>query len=271
VTVTVLLCGVGADTGNVEPVPAVDAAGRFEYVPIPEKGPAPGAPTYGELPQRFGEGTLADLVDRVRPNSTGSWIADPDAVRARPVHRDPNFAALTYGEHRPGYVQGLIDLDPGDVVAFYTGLRAPDTGEKHRYVIGHFELASPVVVLPPDRPRRQVGEALADHPDNAHARRFAGNGALYYHDPAFEGRTKPVAIASGREPGGLCDRAVRLTDRREGSGYYMAPAVEDALSPRQGGGEATYLGGIKPAVPCAVAPDAFRGFLTDRVDDGHKI
>lgn len=261
---TVLLCGVGADTGNVDPVPTVDDRGRFEYVPIPEKGPVAGAPTYGELDRRHGSGTLAEMVDRVRPNSTGPWNDDPAGVRDQPVHHDPNLQVLTYGEHRPGYVNGLRALEPGDVVAFYAGLRSPETGAKHRYLIGHFELAEPVTVLQPGESRRAVGETLAAHPDNAHARRFAGNGHLYYHDPAFDGRTKPVAVARGREPGRLLDRAVRLTDRREGSGYYMAPDVEAHLAPQQGGGEGTYLGGIKPAIQCAISGERFRSFLADR-------
>jgi hypothetical protein len=264
--VTVLLCGVGADTGNVEPVPAIDDAGRFEYVPIPEKGPVHGAPTYGDLERRHGDGVLGDVVERVRPNSTGPWIDDPSAIRTHPVHRDPNFAALTYGEHRPGYVCGLESLEPGDVVAFYAGLRSLETGDKHRYLIGHFTLAKPSILLEPDRPRRQVGEALAAHPKNAHARRFAGNGHLYYHDPTFDGRRKRVAVATGREPGRRLDRAVQLTDRREGPGYYMAPAAERALSPQQGGGDGTYMGGIKPAIRCDVSADAFRTYLAERAE-----
>ena len=75
---TVLLCGVAADTGNVDSVPAVDDTGRFEYVPIPEKGPVRGAPTFGDIDRRYGEGTVADLLDRVRPNSAGPWLDDPD-------------------------------------------------------------------------------------------------------------------------------------------------------------------------------------------------
>jgi hypothetical protein len=262
--VTVLLCGVAADTGNVDPVPAVDDAGRFEYVPIPEKGPVRGAPTFGDIDRRYGEGTVADLLDRVRPNSAGPWVDDPAGVRAQPVHRDPNFEALTYGEHRPAYVAGLAALDPGDVVAFYAGLRSPATDEIHRYLIGHYAVAEPATLLEPDAPRRATADALADHPENAHARRFAGNGALYYHDPAFEGRRSRVAIADGRAPGGLLERAIRLTDRRDGPAYYMADEVAAALSPEQGGGPGIYMGGIKPAIRCGVDGERFRRFLAER-------
>ncbi|MFC7195034.1 hypothetical protein ACFQL4_10845 [Halosimplex aquaticum] len=153
---TVVLCGVGADTGNVRPVPAVDPAGRFEYVPIPEKGATSETATYGTLDCRHRDGSLADLLDGVRPASDGDWLTDPEAIRDRPVHRDPNFEALTYGEHRPGYVAKLRDLDPGDAVAFYGGFPGPETDYKHRYLFGYFTVAeSPVVVEPEMDPGRK--------------------------------------------------------------------------------------------------------------------
>ena len=70
--VTVVLCGVGADTGNVRPVPAVDADGRFEYVPIPEKAATAETATYGALSQRFGDESLADLLDELEARARGT-------------------------------------------------------------------------------------------------------------------------------------------------------------------------------------------------------
>jgi hypothetical protein len=260
--VTVVLCGVAADTGNVRPVPAVDADGRFEYVPIPEKGPTSETATYGSLARRLGAGSLADLLDGVRPGSDGDWTTDPDAVAATPVHRDPNLAALTYGEHRPPYVARLRDLDPGDVVAFYAGFRGPDSEYKHRYLFGYLTVAAAPTVLSPGQSTDAVRDALAAHPDNAHRRRFDANGALYYHDPAFTDRPRDVVVVPGREPGGLLDRAVRLSDRRSGPNYYMAPPVADALAPGSDGD--VHLGGIKPALRCDCSAERFRAFLDER-------
>jgi len=260
--VTVVLCGVAADTGNVRPVPAVDADGRFEYVPIPEKGPTTETATYGSLPRRHGEGSLATLLEGVRPGSDGDWTTDPAAVAATPVHHDPNLAALTYGEHRPPYVARLRALEPGDVVAFYAGFRGPDTEYKHRYLFGSLTVGAAPTVLSPDGDRAAVEDALADHPDNAHRKRFDANGAPYYHDPAFTDRPRDVVVVPGREPGGLLDRAVRLSDRRSGPNYYMAPDVADALAP-EGDGD-VHLGGIKPALRCDCSAERFRAFLDDR-------
>jgi hypothetical protein len=262
--VTVVLCGVGADTGNVRPVPRVDSDGRFEYVPIPEKGATVETATYGSLDRRFGDGPLADLLDGIRPGSDGEWITDPEAIRERPVHRDPNFDALIYGEHRPGYVSKLRDLEPGDVVAFYAGFPGSDIDYKHRYLFGYFTVAQSPVVLDPELDLADKRAILDAYPENAHAKRFAGHGDLYYHDPAFTDRPRPVVVVSGREPGGLLDRAVRLSDRRRGPNYYMSDGVTEALSPGTSTDHGTHLGGFKPAIACDVDADTFRAFVRER-------
>jgi hypothetical protein len=260
--VTVVLCGVGADTGNVRPVPRVDADGRVEYVPIPEKGATSETATYGTIGQRFGDGVLADLIDGVRPNSDGEWVTDSAAVRDQPVHHDPNLEALTYGEHRPGYVTKLRDLTPGDVVAFYGGFPSADSEYKHRYLFGYFTVADRPTVLDPGMDLAEKRARLDDYPANAHARRFEGHGDLYYHDPAFTDRPRPVVLVAGRDPGGLLDRAVRLSDRRRGPNYYMADDVAAVLRPRSRTEHGTHLGGFKPALWCDVHADEFIRFVS---------
>jgi hypothetical protein len=258
---TVVLCGVGADTGNVRPVPRVDGDGRFDYVPIPEKGPTTEEATYGSLESRHGDGSLAETLDGIRPGSEGDWVTDADAIESQPVHRDPNLEALTYGEHRPAYVAALRDLEPDDVVAFYAGFPGPDSEYKHRSLFGFFTVAEPPVVLEPDDDvddKRAVFEA---HPENAHAKRFAAHGDCYYHDPDFTDRLDPVVIVPGRVPGGLLDRAVRLSDSRRGPNYYMADGVESVLKPRRSGTDGCHLGGFKPAIRCDVDSGVFLEFV----------
>ncbi|MFW5929814.1 MAG: hypothetical protein ACOCT0_05280, partial [Halobacteriota archaeon] len=131
---TVVLSGVAADTTNVRPTPAVDEEGGFDYVPIPERSRDATVETesYGSWEVR--DGVAADHVDVVRPRGDGSLVVRGDEVRGWPLHHDPNFEALTYGERRPAYTALLRELDPGDAVVFYTGLRSG--GRRHRYVIG---------------------------------------------------------------------------------------------------------------------------------------
>ena len=261
---TVVLCGVGADTGNVDPVPPVADDGRFEYVPIPEKGPTSETATLGTMARRYGEGSLADLLDRVRPGSEGDWTSDDAAIRDQPVHHDPNFDALTYGEHRPGYVAKLRTLEPGDVVAFYGGFPSPSAAYKHRYLVGWFTVERAPASLDPGASHAEKAAVFDDHPHNAHAKRFAAHGDCYYHDPAFTDRPETVAVVPGREPGGLLDRAIRLTDRRQGPNYYMAAGVADALDPASVGENGVHMGGFKPAIRCAIDAERFRRFLDDR-------
>ena len=105
---------------------------------------------------------------------------------------------------------------------------------------------------------------LGDHPDNAHAKRFAGHGDLYYHDPAFTDRPRPVVVVPGKAPGGRLDRAIRLSDRRRGPNYYMDEGVAAALSPASATDHGTHLGGFKPAVRCETTAEAFRAFVRER-------
>ncbi len=255
---TVLLCGVAGDTGNVRPVPAVDRAGRVEYVPIPEKGPTSETATYGTVPRRHGDGVLADLLTAVRPNSEGTWLDGP-AVDECPVHHDPNLDALTYGEHRPGYVTRLRDLGPGDAVGFYAGFPTPDSDYKHRHLFAWFEVATEPTVLSPSLATDEVRARLADHSENAHAKRVAGNGSLYYHDPSFTDRPRDVVVVDGAR-GGCLDRAVRLSDARHGANYYMAETVAATLQPVRRTERGVHLGGIKPAVRCDVSTERFVAF-----------
>ncbi|WP_440990903.1 hypothetical protein [Haloarchaeobius baliensis] len=185
---TVVCCGIGADTTNVElrdsRVPTVGPDGEFEYVPIPEKTRETGeSRTYGDRPLRYGDGTMADLLAKLVPDpgGDGDEITDSDAIAAYPPHDDPNLDALTYGEHRPGYVNRLaaLDADGDDAVGFYAGLEGSD-GRLHRYLIGWFRVSRVTVVEADDDPETKR-EKLARHPENAHTKR-AVDGQPYRDD-----------------------------------------------------------------------------------------
>jgi hypothetical protein len=256
--VTVVLCGVAGDSTNVDPVPAADDRGRFEYVPIPEKCETSETATYGSIPTRYGPDgeVLADRLDRIRSRD-GGWTDDPDAIRSHPVHHDPSFERSTYGEHRPGYVNRLRDLGPGDAVAFYAGLRRPDRSYLDRHLLGWFPVETVDVVEPAasDDATRAI---LDDHPHNAHAKRYRARGRLHYDE-------KPVALVRGREGrGGLLDRAIRLATWRDGW-FYCLPAVRERLFP--GASEPVGLGSRKPARSSPLDADAFAAFVDRRLDD----
>lgn len=254
---TIVLCGVGADAGNVAPDLSVGPAGEFDYVPIPEKCATTERATYGSLRGRDGA-PLADRIDRLEATADGRDGTRREVVENHPVHRDPNLAALTYGEHRAAYVARLRELDPGDAVAFYTGFRR-DGGPKRRYLIGYFAVAEPPTVVPADAGYEATREALADHPENAHTKRFRARGSLYYDG-------KDVVLVDGRAPGGVLDRAVRLTERIENGMHVLDEGVADALSVRPD--RPVSLGGFKPAVACDASTTDLVAFVEERLDDG---
>lgn len=263
---TVVLAGVGADSTNLGVLAPLYDDGRFEYVPIPEKTrETDETATLGSWELRAGDGTAADLTTRISPQPIGDAdrTVSGDALESWPFHRDPNFEALTYGEHRTsGYVSRLEALEPGDVVGFYAGLRRPGGDRAHRYLIGYFTVDR-VDVVTPDMPRTERERILAAHPDNAHAKR-ARDGECYLE--------KPVVLVDGREPGGLFDRhPIRLSDYyvkegNERAQYYLREEIADQWAVRAGGRNMMY----KPAYRCALSGETFRrrvGLPGERTDE----
>jgi hypothetical protein len=275
---TVALIGVGADTTNAAPTPPVYPDGTFEYVPIPEalgsEGTAETA-TFGSRPLRHGEGSLADALDSVTPRPTDGPTLRGQALADWPLHHDPNFEALTYGEttSRPAYTKLLASLEPGDAVAFYTGLCDGDPdgdacnrqGYSHRYLIGYFTVREVVdfgaiehdgdAVSFTELPSDEQRSLMDAHRENAHAKRFRASGTINDGDG--------LVIVDGREPGGLLDRAVRISQHHGGAHHYLSDDWQERLDPAPGGNpdRNAYLGGIKQAHRMRISADGFREHL----------
>ncbi|ELY57520.1 Nmad3 family putative nucleotide modification protein [Natronolimnohabitans innermongolicus] len=251
---TVVLAGVGADSTNLGTLAPLYDDGRFEYVPIPEKtADTDETETLGSWELRATDGTAAALTNRITPQPIGEAerTLTGDELAEWPLHRDPNFAALTYGEHRTsGYVSRLRTLEPGDVVGFYAGLRRPGGERAHRYLIGYMTVDR-VDVVTPEQSRDEREAILAAHPDNAHTKR-ARDGACYLE--------KPVVLVDGREPGGLFERhPIRLSEYYVKSGneraqYYLRESVAVEWDVRAGGENMMY----KPAYRCGISGSTFR-------------
>ena len=256
---TVVLVGVGADSGNVRPRPKIGPDRRFEYIPIPEKADVTAeSRTFGSIPQRHGEGTLADLLAGIRPHDGADWITDDARIRGWPVHHDPNLGALTYGEGgKDQNVRAIERLGAGDALAFYTGLETE--GYMHRYIFGYFTLAEEPVIIDRETETTKRRDLLRSRGSNAHAKRSVANNGLYAFDPDRPQGASRVALVEGREPGGLLDRAVRLSEPGSVGHFYMADSVADTLDP-----DTEYLGGFKPPVVCDISASVFTGFLERR-------
>lgn len=194
---TVVLAGIGADGKNTDPVPPIYDDGRFEYIPIPETelGTAESR-TYGSESLRYQDKSMAEFVNWIKPGSDDERKKDSlIEIDGHPLHYDPDLSSLTYGESeaRRGYVSKLMNLDEDDILAFYAGL---DDGRRlHRYIIGYFTVESVVSTAGLEgNDRKRVFE---EHRDNAHAKRFLGEGKSKYDG---------VVIVDGKRPGGLLEK-----------------------------------------------------------------
>ncbi|AFZ71440.1 Nmad3 family putative nucleotide modification protein [Natronobacterium gregoryi] len=250
---TVVLAGIGADSTNLGALGPLYDDGQFEYVPIPEKTrETTESETLGSWKFRNDDRTAADLTTRIKPQpiQEDERVVTGDDLESWPLHRDPNFETLTYGEHRTsGYVSRLRALGPGDVVGFYAGLRRPEGDRAHRYLIGYFTVDA-VDVVTPETPPDERAAILETHSDNAHAKRVR-DGDLYLE--------KTVVIVAGREPGGLFDRhPIRLSEYyvkpgNERPQYYLRDEIGDGWNVTAGGENMMF----KPAYRCELSSDEF--------------
>jgi hypothetical protein len=264
---TIALLGVGADSTNSSPTPPVYSDNRFEYIPIPEsRGPegTTESRTFGNSKLRHRDGSMTDYLDYIKPTEDDGEKFTGDRLAEWPLHYDPNFEALTYGEStsRGSYTQVIRSLSEDDVVAFYTGLRGDDTSYTHRYIIGYFTVESIIdfqdlrrdgeEVKFSDLPTDEQHNLIEQHSENAHAKRFEASGAIADNDG--------LVIVDGKEPGGLLEKAFRISQHSGGGHHYLTDELQQKLSPEQGGNPENnaYLGGIKQAHKLDISLDRFR-------------
>lgn len=260
---TVLLAGVGADGINTNPIPPIFEDGRFEYIPIPETelGTAE-TRTYGSERLRYQDQSMAEYVNWIKPGGDDDRRKDSlEEIKDHPLHYDPDFANLTYGESsgRSDYVDKLMKLQDGDILAFYAGLS--DGSRIHRYLIGCFTVNE--VVNTGGKTGEERRSLLEDHEHNAHAKRYLGTG---------ESKFDEVAIVDGKDPGGLLQRsAIKMSVYKQFEGnkikqYYLADdfarefTVDDPTwnhDPESDHKDDKIYLGVKPALRLAMTADEF--------------
>lgn len=210
---TVLLVGVGTDSDHVQPELHLDEDGRFEYLPIPETETEATAITYGEWELEHHDGTAMDLISKIAPHGDDNWITDTNTIANHPVHHDPNFEALTFGDRRGGGGKGaqiVSNLESGDVLGFYTGIKqGPDDSMFHRYLYGYMTVNE--IHDLSELPKEEYCETLQEFSENAHAKRLIGSGTPKHDD---------VVIVDGREPAMKLTYPTRMSERLEQSPWY---------------------------------------------------
>ncbi len=207
---------------------------------------------------------MADYLNQIKPTEDDGETYTGDQLAEWPLHFDPNFEALTYGEStsRGPYTKIIRSLSEGDVVAFYTGLRGDSTKYTHRYIIGYFTVDTIIdfkslkqggeEVKFSDLPTDEQKNLIEQHSENAHAKRFEASGAI--------GNNDGLVVVDGKEPGGLLDEAFRISQHSGGGHHYLTDELQEEFSPGHGGNSKrnAYLGGIKQAHTLDVSLSKFR-------------
>lgn len=116
-----LLVRIGVDQAYGGWNAPVDADRRFVYVPIPEKL---GTPFHPGLERRYGE--VLPSLQRFCGVHDCDLFADlrfPQKLLDHPMHLDPDFECLTYGDEGGRRGAGMVNMNDGDLLVFYGGLR----------------------------------------------------------------------------------------------------------------------------------------------------
>ena len=166
-----LLVRVGADRskgGGSWNGPVESQSGKFAYVAIPET-------------RTVHAGTEKPYIALV-PVLSNFGVSLPARLHPRHMHLDPDFSHLSYGDQGERAKQ-LRKLDPGDVIAFYSGLK--DVRREQRLVyamIGLFVVDTIVLAT-------SVSASARD--TNAHSRRIltgTDQDLIVYARPKVSGR-----------------------------------------------------------------------------------
>ena len=92
---------------------------EFVFVPIPEEQTMR---TEMATPYRTLRRALARFK-AANPSVPADIFSLPQHLSSKNMHLDPDFEHLTYGDSGTRRGRGLTRLRPGDVVAFYSGLK----------------------------------------------------------------------------------------------------------------------------------------------------
>jgi hypothetical protein len=126
-----LLVRIGVDQAFGGWNAPVDSEGNFIFVPIPEKM---GTAFHGGLERHYDEVTPSlHRFCRDRGSDLCSDLKFPTGLGAYPMHLDPDFGELTYGDDGGRRGAGMAGMTEGDLLVFYAGLR-PIHPCKHRLI-----------------------------------------------------------------------------------------------------------------------------------------
>jgi hypothetical protein len=189
----VLLVRVGADQsdgGGHWNGPIHPRSGRFVYVPIPESKPL-----------RHG---FARPYSMLVPALTHLGQSLPGHLSDRMMHLDPDFEFLTYGDRGAKGRQIASTLGRGDLIVFYSGLRAISNSGQLVYAI--------IGLLTVDGIDKASEQPKSEWHRNAHTRRELSNGA------------DDIIVFGTKRGSGRLSRAIPIGEYRAGA-YRVTEAL----------------------------------------------
>lgn len=214
---TVVLVGVGADTEHLHPALELTEEGRFDYIPIPESYATVEESTYGNWKLQHRDRYASEFVTEISPKGEDSdWIRDTEQIESHPVHHDPNFEAMTFGDRRGQGGKGTtlvkhLNSAGEDVLGFYTGMReGPDDSNLNRFIYGYMTVESVHDLSQLDGD--EYHDAIEQFPENAHAKRLAAAGAPKHDD---------LVIVEGCSPTSKIESPIKISERMDRPPWYQ--------------------------------------------------
>jgi hypothetical protein len=198
-----LLLRVGIDKGCGGTLAPIFDDGSFEFVPIPESVPAPGAATFNDRIGRKGKRLSAYI---------------PSSIKNAPMHEDPEFLTCTYGDPTLKRYY-LLKLVKGDLLVFYAGLQPFATAKYNEalYIIGYFDVDN--VTEFNKLSEAELTESLQRYRHNAHVKR--------------RNSLRDLVIVTGAGNSRLLDKAILISqkkpDRRGRPMHALSPEMEALL------------------------------------------
>lgn len=198
-----LLLRVGIDKGCGGTLSPIFDDGSFEFVPIPEGFPAPGAATYNN---RIGR----------KAKRLSTYV--PSSIKNAPMHEDPEFLTCTYGDATLKRYS-LLKLVKGDMLLFYAGLQpfATNNYNEALYIIGYFDVEN--VTEFNKLSKSELAESLQRYRNNAHIKR--------------QNSLRDLVVVAGGGDSTLLDKAILISQKKPDSRgrptHALSPEMEKLL------------------------------------------
>lgn len=202
-----ILIRVGADKtagGGGWSAPVDAGSGRFVYIPIPERT----TDFHLGCERRYDEvcDPLLDFLAEHRADGQ-YWRRRVHGKRGLPMHLDPDYEHLTYGDR--GSVRGrdLRGFGRDDLMVFYSSFRPIGSADRLVYaVVGVFVVDEVVKAPSVEHTRRH---------ENAHTRK-----AQVSEDD--------IVVRARAGVSGRCERCIPIGEKRGTSNYFLRPDIERA-------------------------------------------